>query len=789
MFRVSARTVLQLGAELISSDAVAFYELIKNAFDAGSPKVTVRIVVRIPFDITAEATSLIASHVADKAAKSKQREAIAECQEFLLGNIKAGAPGTDELKEALESSDSWDELRSTIDDANYIEIADTGSGMSLADLDEIYLTIGTRSRLRDRELAAKNPGTRKRPVLGEKGLGRLSAMRLGAKLSVTSSKADEKLWNSLEIDWRAFAHDSDALLEEIDIEPTRGDRKSDPAECGTTLRISALTADWDAVKVQQMADSQFSKLTDPYTPKSRFPIRVSFNGRAIAIPAFDELLFKYAHAEVHATFTLDGPQGPRLAGKVVYSLRNRENTFELDGAHLVSAAGIRSLKTLKSLGPFTTQCVWINRKTLKELEDDVEEVKRVIALQEQWAGGLMVYRDGFRVYPYGSPDDDWLDLDKKALSSGGYKVNRRQVVGKVDISSTKNPALLDQSNREGLRDSAEKQALILLLKYVLEAELRQFLNRVDKAHKASEPVTFEELEDRIDESEERIIASLQALVERHPEVGKDAKVVRSLKHAVQNLRQRLQDAKDLAESFEEKHAQIVHLAATGFMVEMLAHELNRATANTLETLSDADREALSPPIKSLLSILRSELHTLQKRLSILDPLSTSMRHRKDSFELTQWVQEVMDSYESRFENEGISCRLRVAPKGSTLRVKAVKGMITQILSNLISNSVYWLRQEKKLDRDLEPEIRVVIDTERGLVSFSDNGPGIPVARRDEVFEPFVTTKPPGEGKGLGLYIAREVANYNGATLTLSTEGTGSPKRLHTFILALKGEAE
>ena len=41
----------------------------------------------------------------------------------------------------------------------------------------------------------------------------------------------------------------------------------------------------------------------------------------------------------------------------------------------------------------------------------------------------MVFRDGFRVHPYGGPEDDWLDLDKEAFRSGGYKLNRQQIIG------------------------------------------------------------------------------------------------------------------------------------------------------------------------------------------------------------------------------------------------------------------------------------------------------------------------------------------------------------------------
>src|SRR5205823_6627238 len=90
--------------------------------------------------------------------------------------------------------------------------------------------------------------------------------------------------------------------------------------------------------------------------------------------------------------------------------------------------------------------------------------------QAQWAGGLALYRDGFRVHPYGGPDDDWLDLDRKALASGGYKVNRRQLIGRVSISARQNPLLVDQTNREGLRDCPEKRALVKILKHLLEVE-------------------------------------------------------------------------------------------------------------------------------------------------------------------------------------------------------------------------------------------------------------------------------------------------------------------------------
>ena len=60
-FRVMARTLLHLGAQLISSDAVALFELVKNSFDAGSSQVKIEVVVRIPHQIRLELVERVRS--------------------------------------------------------------------------------------------------------------------------------------------------------------------------------------------------------------------------------------------------------------------------------------------------------------------------------------------------------------------------------------------------------------------------------------------------------------------------------------------------------------------------------------------------------------------------------------------------------------------------------------------------------------------------------------------------------------------------------------------------------
>jgi HSP90 family molecular chaperone len=187
-FRVAARTLLHLGAELISSDGVALYELVKNAFDSHSKRVVIEVLrplKQLPERLASALTDENVNH--DKAITDDLREGI-------LAAIDLAAPGAAELSDSVRTTEDIETLRKLVRVANAITVEDWGHGMSLRELDDVYLTIGTRSRLKDREASDQ-------PVLGEKGLGRLAVMRLGQRLRVVTSRESETHWNEF-THWR-----------------------------------------------------------------------------------------------------------------------------------------------------------------------------------------------------------------------------------------------------------------------------------------------------------------------------------------------------------------------------------------------------------------------------------------------------------------------------------------------------------------------------------------------------------------------------------------------------------
>ena len=107
-----------------------------------------------------------------------------------------------------------------------------------------------------------------------------------------------------------------------------------------------------------------------------------------------------------------------------------------------------------------------------------------------------------------------------------------------------------------------------------------------------------------------------------------------------------------------------------------------------------------------------------------------------------------------------------------MRVKMVRGWVVQILENLLSNSVYWLAVQRRENPDFKPKVSVTVDVRERTLTLVDNGPGIERSNADEVFRPFVTTKPPGEGRGSGLIHRTRVAAYHGTTLRLRSRASG-----------------
>lgn len=774
VFKIKARVLLELGAELISSDAIALYELIKNAIDAGAKTTEVKITAAI-------------QHSSYLQLRNELRDAktvdVAEFVAKVEATLEPSVPAARKKKvlKILESARSLVQLRNLFEDAyraaNTLDVLDDGSGMSLSELKNVYLTIGTTTRLKEkRALFDRLEGEKKDPTkipLGEKGIGRLAAMRLGNVLDVRTARKDDRHWNLLHVDWEKVRSDLDQDLEDIPVEPSRGGEKERPSASGTRIRLRALTGDWTEDKLRELARTDFAKLYDPFSKGTkRDDILLFFNEREIVLPAFERYLLKNADALCSGHFSVENG-APMLSGRVQYSLHGREKSFRHTAEHLNSSLRQEPgrprkknqkwiptdesvIGALQTVGPFEWEFHWFNRGRLQRDHRELwTETLRPFLLA--WSGGLLVYRDGYRVYPYAAPDDDWLDLDRPALGASGYKVNRAQLVGRLRVSSRLNPQLVDQTNREGFRDCPEKAALIRMMRHVLITEFRTFLEDVADEVTSVGKDEIENIERRLETSQKEAIRRIRDIGRRIPE---EKQTVGELLDYLRDVSLAWERAKEVASTFETELEKYLHLAGIGLMVEFIAHELTRATQHALQTLETMGESQTT----STMETLRAQLKTIEKRLRILDPVSVPGRQRRKDEDVRAIVAEVLDSHKPQFQRHEVTVKCDPVKLERFVR-RVEKGQIVQIFENFIANSVYWLK-EKRLRQDFEPAIAITFDEEKGEIAFRDNGPGIPEERGEEVFKPFFTTKPPGRGRGLGLYIAKKLAEYNEIELKL-----------------------
>jgi signal transduction histidine kinase len=791
-FRVSARTILHLGSELISSDGVAFYELIKNSLDARSNNVTVSVFYRLDYAVYAEILRELGEDrdtpklLRQRYIRSLQRPRTwRQLRDYALTALIDGAPRGARLERRLSAAQTKADFLAVLRSANEIEIDDDGDGMSLELLRDVYLTIGTSYRAdqkraiyaaEEEEEEEEEDGdedvSEPEVILGEKGLGRLSAMRLGDQVLIVTGQAGSPNWNQLEIDWNDFADAADDDLDSVEVTPEIGNAK-DTDDCGTLIRISALKSEWSEDRLSSLAIEQFSKLSDPLGGTPAPPLTLKFNDVEVPIPRFADFLLEQAHGRFRAELHVTGPGAPRVDGTMEYLLHNRSRPLRLSTLELKTTTGL-DIPAIERIGPFSLDMYWFNRRLLTKIEGigNLTVVRRILA---EWSGGVALYRDGYRVNPYGGANDDWLDLDRDAFSTSGFKLNRGQIVGRARITQRGNPYLIDQTNREGLKENPEKQAFVRVLAAALEI-YRQYLNEIDRDVDRARRVTAAEALERFRDEDERLASLMPALEEalRASDAGRD--LTRKVRDTIGELRAAAELVQRAAGAQEKERSRVLHLASVGLMIESLAHELYRATSAGLETIAQARRSRDPVNAGTSLRVLDSQLRTLQKRLKVLDPLSTNARQTKEQFELVDWIEDIVAGFASRNEGRGIEITTSIRPIDGELDVKAVKGMFVQVLENLLTNSVFWIAEQHKervrlkLVRDGNEEpighIDVSIDLPRRRIVVTDDGPGMPVERRETVFEPFFSTKRQKQGKGLGLYIAREVAEYHGGSLAL-----------------------
>lgn len=150
-------------------------------------------------------------------------------------------------------------------------------------------------------------------------------------------------------------------------------------------------------------------------------------------------------------------------------------------------------------------------------------------------------------------------------------------------------------------------------------------------------------------------------------------------------------------------------------------------------------------------------------LSQIDEQAITLRRYKSTVNLVQELMNIVETMNNVALKYETPIKIMLITEVSSIKVKVNKGLLIQLFDNLILNSLYWIDSLKMSDGSDHGLVEIKI-FENGLVLVSDNGPGISKIDADAIFEPFFTRKQ--NGRGLGLFISREIAAFHDISLEL-----------------------
>jgi len=621
-FRFEPSAYLQrlLGRELISTDALAIAELVKNSYDAGARTVEVEY-------------------------------------------VHAGVPT--------------------------LIVRDDGSGMSEDEFERLWMVPGFSEKPQSKKASG-------RTLTGEKGIGRFAADKIAKRLTLVTKTVGDKIALRVEFDWDEF-NDRSLRMRDVEI---KGQRVADAAltefRFGTRLELSALRSEWNGTSWNHL-QRELQNLVTPYRDVRGFRIVVTSEkwGSGVLGSAFE----RYPGYQYEFDLKKDG----RL------SLTFARPRSVAEKIHKSSKLTRRRREFSPEFGPVKGKFFYLRATgPLRALGFDP---------------GVRVYRDGFRVEPYGRPDDDWLDLKSwKASRHGHVPINPKLLFGFVDIRRHENSALRDVTNREGLIETGEFAAF------------RNFVREHSRA--------FAEF------------------------IGQDKSLLKEDDPA--------REAQKEAQAREVRKRQFSRIAG------QLAHQLRQPlgvigyeSGNIVAHLKQQGKH--DEYVSTCAALIASQIRSIDEQIGLMERRAAASKVPASDLDICAWLFEgKLPSYRKLGTGDGIHLSGHCEGEMTITFSPAVLGFV---VDTLVNNAIQACN--RRGDGEGAVHIRIEKSPSRLIsVSVEDDGPGVPEEVVDRLFHEHVPSQ--SGGTGFGLVHSHELIQEFGGQLRYEKADNGNTRFVMEF---------
>ncbi|WP_428235408.1 ATP-binding protein [Gracilimonas sp.] len=697
-------------------------------------------------------------------------------------------------------------------DNSRIIIKDNGKGMSLEDIKNKWLFVAYSAKkegTEDESFDYRDSIYQKRAFAGAKGIGRFSCDRLGRELLLESTKKGKDAKTEVIVtDWTLFEKDLKDEFIDITVAHETKAKNSYDLSHGTILEISDLRSEWDREKILRLKRS-LAKLINPRKDKSSHNFKIFLNVpeelekdkqkddyNEIVNGEIQNLIFETLEiktTKINTTISEDG--------------RTIETELR-DGGELVYK--VKEKNAFKRLKDITATLFYLNRSAKLTFTNRM-------GLSSKDYGHVFVYKNGFRIYPYGESGEDPFKIDVRKAQGYGRFLGTRDLIGQIEILHDDEELRETTSRGDGfIKTNSYEQfeeffwdSLKKLEKYVVEVQKWGVsIENFNPSEVDNEGNTFQErmgelvenltgsndiiefhygdkivelLNDAQQESTDSIIKNLENLAKQNKdeELLKDVQKLNSqldeLKKAKNSAESESRSERDKRYQLDQKveilerRQQILEDVADEENVDLISieHHINQSTYRVDEIISDIllaiEQNAERQEIIELLNKISLENRKVSSLVNFVRKANFDTMSSKHSDDIIQYIEEYIRNIYSKDLKRKINKNLidvDIDTNEKALKVEFVPLELNIILDNLLDNS--------KKAKASKAFINLSVENNCLEIDYSDNGIGIDPDIKDDIFEfGFTSTG----GSGIGLYHIKKLIeeNYNGSILATDSE--------------------